>query len=79
MLVFLTILTSGLQYLVQKLNYKRDLGRIEKIQRDARLAAWGAKLVPIDGQRKVRHGIHLTFHRLNLQPGQSQSWRYPFA
>ncbi|KAG5639284.1 hypothetical protein H0H81_004945 [Sphagnurus paluster] len=52
--VFLTLLTSGLQLLVQRLNYKRDLERIERITQDARAAAWGPKLVPLDGQRKVR-------------------------
>ncbi|TFY55317.1 hypothetical protein EVJ58_g8324 [Rhodofomes roseus] len=53
--VFLTILSSGLQYLVQSLNYKRDLGRIDSIVSQARSAAWGAKLVPTsEGQRKVK-------------------------
>ncbi|GLB33895.1 putative dnaJ molecular chaperone homology domain containing protein [Lyophyllum shimeji] len=53
-MVFLTILTSGLQLLVQRLNYRRDLERIEKFVREARIAAWGPKLTPIDGQRKVK-------------------------
>ncbi|KAG2116108.1 DnaJ-domain-containing protein [Suillus discolor] len=53
-LVFLTILTSGLQYLVQTLNYKRDLMRIELAIRDARLAAWGPKMEPLQGKRKVK-------------------------
>ncbi|KAI0732954.1 DnaJ-domain-containing protein [Fomitopsis betulina] len=54
-LVFLAMLSSGLQYLVQSLNYKRDLGRIESIVSQARTAAWGAKLVPTsEGQRKVK-------------------------
>ncbi|KIY74026.1 DnaJ-domain-containing protein [Cylindrobasidium torrendii FP15055 ss-10] len=52
--VFLVLLTSGLQYIVQSMNYKRDLARIERISQDARLAAWGPKLIPIDGQRKVK-------------------------
>ena len=51
--VFLTILTSGLQYFVQRFNYKKDLNRIEFITRKAKAAAWGPKMVPIKGQRKV--------------------------
>lgn len=53
-LVFLIILTSGLQYLVQTLNYKRDLRRVELAIRDARLAAWGPKMEPLQGKRKVK-------------------------
>ncbi|KAL0576928.1 hypothetical protein V5O48_005074 [Marasmius crinis-equi] len=52
--VFLVILTSGLQYLVQRMTYKRDLERIEHVTREARLAAWGTKMIPIEGQRKVK-------------------------
>jgi hypothetical protein len=53
-LVFLTIITSALQLLVQKMNYKKDLARIELITSRARRAAWGPKLIPTTGQRKVR-------------------------
>lgn len=53
-LVFLTVLTSSLQYIIQKMNYRRDLERIERIRQDARLAAWGPKMIPIEGQRKVK-------------------------
>ncbi|KAG0709715.1 DnaJ-domain-containing protein [Suillus ampliporus] len=53
-LIFLTVLTSGLQYLVQTLNYKRDLRRVEQTIRDARLAAWGQKMEPLQGKRKVK-------------------------
>ncbi|EAU84840.1 hypothetical protein CC1G_00359 [Coprinopsis cinerea okayama7 len=53
-LIFLVILTSSLQYLVQNLNYKRDLARIETITSKAKAVAWGPKLVPLTGQRKVR-------------------------
>ncbi|KAH7914200.1 DnaJ domain-containing protein [Hygrophoropsis aurantiaca] len=52
--VFLTFLTSGLQYLVQRLNYTRDLAKIEQTIRDARLAAWGQKMEPLQGKRKVK-------------------------
>ena len=51
--VFLVLITSGLQYMVQKMNYNRDLKRIEWIVEQARTAAWGSKLNPVEGQRKV--------------------------
>ncbi|KAF8913978.1 hypothetical protein CPB84DRAFT_1669307 [Gymnopilus junonius] len=52
--VFLTILTSGLQLFVQRFNYRKDLERIEFITQKAKAAAWGPKMVPVKGQRKVR-------------------------
>lgn len=52
--VFLIILTSSLQYIVQRMNYRRDLERIEHVIREARLAAWGTKMNPVEGQRKVK-------------------------
>ncbi|EDR12885.1 uncharacterized protein LACBIDRAFT_311868 [Laccaria bicolor S238N-H82] len=52
--VFLTILTSGLHYIIQCINYKRDLERIQVIISKAKAAAWGPKLVPINGSRKVK-------------------------
>lgn len=54
-LVFLVILTSGLQFLVQKVNYRRDLEKVRQTMRDARLAAWGPKMVPLEGKRKVSY------------------------
>ncbi|TEB35708.1 DnaJ-domain-containing protein [Coprinellus micaceus] len=51
---FLVIVSSALQYMVQSMNYKRDLVRIEHITGKAKAAAWGPKLVPIAGKRKVR-------------------------
>ncbi|KAJ3736254.1 DnaJ-domain-containing protein [Lentinula guzmanii] len=53
-LTFLIVLSSGVQYLIQHSNYKRDLKRIEAVVREARLAAWGPKMIPIEGQRKVK-------------------------
>ncbi|KAI9063266.1 DnaJ-domain-containing protein [Trametes sanguinea] len=53
-LTFLVILTSGLQYLVQKMNYNRDLKRIQDIREKARAAAWGTRTSPQEGQRKVK-------------------------
>jgi len=53
-MTFLVVLTTGLQYMVQKLNYARDLERIERIRQDARTTAWGNRLVPPEGQKKVR-------------------------
>jgi len=52
--VFLIILTSGLQYLVQSINYKRDIQRIERIVGKAKAAAWGPKMIPVNGKRKVK-------------------------
>ncbi|KAF8639839.1 hypothetical protein AX17_001094 [Amanita inopinata Kibby_2008] len=52
--VFLTFFTSTLQYIIQRINYKKDLERVQYIIREARLAAWGPKLVPSTGQRKVK-------------------------
>lgn len=54
--VFLTIVSSGVQYLVQRMNYKRDVARVEDVISQARSAAWGNKLTPVEGQRKVRLG-----------------------
>lgn len=66
-LVFLTVLTSSLQYIIQKMNYRRDLERIERIRQDARLAAWGPKMIPVEGQRKVK--VNLS----GLTPGDTRS------
>jgi len=51
---FLVLLTTGLQYMVQRLNYAKDLERIERIRQDAKTAAWGNRLVPPEGQKKVK-------------------------
>jgi len=53
-LTFLTILTTGLHYIVQHMNFKRDLTRIEHILRQAKLAAWGPKMIPSSSRRKVK-------------------------
>ena len=50
---FLVLLTTGLQYMVQRLNYAKDLERIERIRQDAKTAAWGNRLDPPEGQKKV--------------------------
>ncbi|CAL1700734.1 unnamed protein product [Somion occarium] len=52
--VFLTILSSVLQYAIQRVNYGKDLKRIETIRHQAKSAAWGTKLIPVEGQRKVK-------------------------
>ncbi|KAF8205056.1 hypothetical protein BJ912DRAFT_940119 [Pholiota molesta] len=53
--IFLTILTSGLQFMIQKITYRKDLERIELIVSKAKSTAWGPKMVPIPGRRrKVR-------------------------
>jgi len=53
-LAFLVVLSSGLHYVVQRMNYKRDLARIEYILSQAKLAAWGPKMIPTGSRRKVR-------------------------
>lgn len=58
-LVFLTTLTSCLQYVIQSLNYRKDVERIDKVVGDARRAAWGPNLTPVVGQRKVRTHFYL--------------------
>ncbi|THH32944.1 hypothetical protein EUX98_g1297 [Antrodiella citrinella] len=52
--MFLVLITSGMQYLVQRLNYRRDLERVEWIIQQAKSAAWGSKMIPGEGQRKVK-------------------------
>jgi len=51
---FLIVLSTGLHYIVQRMNYKRDLARIEHILKQAKLAAWGPKMIPSGGRRKVK-------------------------
>lgn len=53
-MTFLVVLTTGLQYMVQRLNHAKDLERIERIRHDARTTAWGNRLVSPEGQKKVR-------------------------
>ncbi|KAF8605528.1 DnaJ-domain-containing protein [Ceratobasidium sp. AG-I] len=53
-LTFLTLLTCVLQYFVQRMNYTRDLARVQDLVARAKLAAWGPRLVPVEGSRKVR-------------------------
>ncbi|KAK7695869.1 hypothetical protein QCA50_000507 [Cerrena zonata] len=43
-----------MQFGVQRMNYRKDLERIETIRQQARSAAWGTKLTPTEGQRKVK-------------------------
>lgn len=54
MLAFLVVLSTGLHYVVQRMNYKRDLARIEYILSQAKLTAWGPKMIPVGSRRKVR-------------------------
>jgi len=51
---FLALVTSVMQYIFKKMNYNRDVVRIEKIIHEAKIAAWGNKLVPGAGQKKVK-------------------------
>ena len=52
--VFLVTVTSTFHYIVQRLNYARDIARVKFIIREAKAAAWGQKMSPIEGRRKVR-------------------------
>jgi len=52
--VFLTILTSVLQNVVQRYNYRKDLDRINRFILKARVAAWGPKMTPQTTPKKVR-------------------------
>ncbi|PFH52799.1 hypothetical protein AMATHDRAFT_139079, partial [Amanita thiersii Skay4041] len=60
--IFLILMTSTLQYIIQRINYKRDSKRVQHIIREAQLAAWGPRLVPVAGQRKVKVNIGLQRH-----------------
>ncbi|KAG9218985.1 hypothetical protein CCMSSC00406_0001395 [Pleurotus cornucopiae] len=51
---FLVVLTCGLQYIIQNMTYKTHLKRIEKIVQDAQQAAWGAKMIPGEGEKRVK-------------------------
>ncbi|KZP32971.1 DnaJ-domain-containing protein [Athelia psychrophila] len=52
--VFLISFTSLLQYIVQHMTYKIDIERIEKIIGEAKSAAWGPKMIPVQGSRKLK-------------------------
>ncbi|KDQ20672.1 hypothetical protein BOTBODRAFT_26686 [Botryobasidium botryosum FD-172 SS1] len=67
-LLFLALLTSTLQHVISRMNHKRDLARIDDIARQAKLQAWGPRMVPLEGQRKVRVG-------LGGHPGQDEGGR----
>ncbi|KAF8897617.1 hypothetical protein BD779DRAFT_1491811 [Infundibulicybe gibba] len=66
-------LTSGLQLLVQRMNYKTDLDRVERFIREARLAAWGPKMIPIEGKRKVRVSLGGP-QRIDDEGNPSSTW-----
>jgi len=53
-LIFLIILTSGIQHAIQRHNRTRDLGRIERFIRLGKATAYGPKGLVIEGKRKVR-------------------------
>ncbi|KAJ7781150.1 DnaJ domain-containing protein [Mycena metata] len=55
--VFLVLVTSGFHYVVQHINYRSDLQRIHRFVKEAQLAAWGPKLIPVEGQRKVKVNV----------------------
>jgi DnaJ family protein C protein 1 len=47
-------MSTGLQYVIQRINYSRDLARVERIVNEARMAAWGPKMTPTNHPRKVK-------------------------
>lgn len=55
-LVFLALLTSGVQYGVARINRQRDVTRIERLSKQAKVIAYGPKGVPLEKgiKRKVR-------------------------
>lgn len=56
MLVFLALLTSIVQHGIALVNRKRDLHRIQRLVKQAKLVAYGPKAVPFEKgvKRKVR-------------------------
>jgi len=53
-LVFLALLTSGLQHIIAHYNRTKDLARVDRFVRLGKASAWGPKGVPLEGKRKVR-------------------------
>ncbi|KAF8339033.1 uncharacterized protein EI90DRAFT_3118093 [Cantharellus anzutake] len=53
-LIFLAFLSSGIQYIILRINQKRDLKRVGRLIRLGKAAAYGPKGIPIEGKRKVR-------------------------
>ena len=53
------ILSSGVHYTIQRINYRNDLARIDRFVSEARSAAWGPRMVPLEGKRKVRPHLNL--------------------
>lgn len=55
-LVFLALLTSGVQHGIAHINRRRDLERIARLQKQAKIIAYGPKGVPLEKgvKRKVR-------------------------
>lgn len=60
------MLTSGVHYAIQRINYRNDLTRIEKFVSEARSSAWGPRMVPLEGKRKVHGCLHLKFAEKGL-------------
>ncbi|KZT62992.1 DnaJ-domain-containing protein, partial [Calocera cornea HHB12733] len=52
--VFLVLLSSVLQYIVQAMTYRGEVTKVRKLIAQARTIAWGPKQNPIEGPRKVR-------------------------
>lgn len=65
-MAFLITFSSGLQLFILKYNYKKDLERIDRFVKKARVAAWGIDMVPQKGAKKVRL-------MLSERPGEDRS------
>lgn len=52
--VFLVLLTSGVQYLVQSMTYRSEVAHVRVLIDRARSIAWGPKQTPLEGPRKVK-------------------------
>lgn len=78
-MIFLVIVTNGLHYVVQRMNYTSDVARIERITSEAKLAAWGPKMIPVEGPRKVFTQIseHSFVADQEACSGEGQHWWTP--
>ncbi|KZO94800.1 DnaJ-domain-containing protein [Calocera viscosa TUFC12733] len=52
--IFLVLLSSALQYLVQGMTYRKEVRQVRRLIAQARTIAWGPKQTPLEGPRKVR-------------------------
>ncbi|KAK7061800.1 RNA-dependent RNA polymerase [Favolaschia claudopus] len=75
-LTFLILVTSGFHYIAQKINYGNDVKRMERLVKEAQLAAWGTKLIPVEGQRKASCRVKVNVAAAVDDEGESVRKRY---